>query len=485
VALPIGLGLLLLLGAVVGGAVFMSRRPPAAATASTGPAIATPIAPVAPGAPPPRLALPSAEPDEPALVTLPTPSVGERARNAEAHALLPLTPAAPIWGTADALVTLQVFGDLECPHTRKTLGSAVRMASRFGERLRLVYSHRPLSRRPLGLDAARAIAGLALRSPDASWRALAEAAGGVDSPEPSEVERWFSRAGVDADPRKLSASPEAHARVEQDRLLAVALDVQLTPTLFVNGRRIIGETPDSLLEAAIENEARAVRWLRAEGVSSEDGYVRRVRRNLIGVEGGAPDRACVPSEAAPSSGPQEAPLTIVEFSDFQCTHCRLLEPILTRVLARHGGQVRRVWRSFVVSAQGRGDAIAAFALATRDLFGERAFWSLHAALNAIADGDFSDERLRAVAAKLGLDGTRIIEAAGAPSHLRALARDHELAESLGLDGAPTLFINGREIAGAVPAERLEAVIKEELAAARRITHGQNGGPSLQSLLCGG
>jgi predicted DsbA family dithiol-disulfide isomerase len=72
-----------------------------------------------------------------------------------------------------------------------------------------------------------------------------------------------------------------------------------------------------------------------------------------------------------------------------------------------------------------------------------------------------------------------------PRRLSELEQDQELANSLGLEGAPTLFINGRQIAGAVPAAALDGIVREELEAARRVARSGTPPTRFESLLCGG
>jgi protein-disulfide isomerase len=416
---------------------------------------------------------------------LPASAQGARTHPLDATALLPVSSGAAIWGVAEAPVTIALFGDLGCPHTRVALRRVVGLASRLEARVRLVFYHRPLDNRPFSMDAARVLAAVALKAgPDAAWRALNEASASTTTNE-GELERWLTVAGLEASPATLGHEPAALARVHDDSELAALLDVQATPTLFVNGRRLVGAPADETLERYVDDESRAVRWLRAQGVSASESYARRVRRNLIAVEDGAPNRACVPVDKAPALGAPEALVTLVEFSDFQCTHCRALEPALSAVMTRYSGQVRRVWRSFALPQHQNARKAAAFALAARDLGGERAFWAVHGALLAGPSDALGDDRLRALAGRLGLDGSRLLALSEEPRHAGELEQDHALAQSLGLDGAPTLFVNGRQVAGAVPAAALDAIVREELEAARRVARAGTAPGRFESLLCGG
>jgi protein-disulfide isomerase len=487
--------LVVLLGGAVTGLVFALRHPGSASTGPLG-AITPSAAPAPVLPPPPTLAPPSIangapgtsndsdNSDDSVPNAMPPSARGARASAQEAGALFPVTPGSTVWGTADAPVTVALFGDLGCPHTRSTLRAAVRAAAQLGPQLRLVFYHRPLAGRPFSLEAARALSAVALRSgADAAWRALNEASSSR-SAGPNELERWLTVAGVEAPPATLSAEPAAKARVQTDVDLGVVLDVQQTPTLFVNGRRLIGVPAPGALEVLIEEEGRAVRFVRAQGVPFADAYSRRVKKNLIGVDEGAPSRACVPVDKAPALGPPQALLTVIEFSDFECQHCRALEVSLAAVMARHPGTVRRVWRSFALPQHENARKAAAFALAARELGGEAAFWAVHAALLAGPSDALSEGHLRALATRLGLDGGRLRKAIDDPRRARELEQDQELGSSLGLEGAPTLFINGRKISGAVPASALEDVVREELDAARRVERHGTPAARFESLLCG-
>jgi protein-disulfide isomerase len=491
---PIALGLVVLVGGALAGLVFAVRRAESSASGTAArPGVAVPS--LAPTSAPPRLASPSfetpaAQPDgeaEPSLLpSLPSSPAGLRARPSEANALLPVASGATIWGAADAPVTLALFGDLGCPHTRLALRRVLRSALAAPGRLRLVFHHRPLDERVFSIQAARVLAGVARQAgSDAAWRVLTEAARSTSPPGLEELERWLSIAGIEAPHSALAGDPAALARLREDAELAVLLDVQSTPTLFVNGRRLIGAPPEALLARAVEDEARAVRWLRAQGVSSEQAYARRARRNLIGVEDGAANRACVPADKAPVDGAADALVTLVEFSDFECTHCRALEPALSAVLARYPGQVRRVWRSFALPQHPHARRAAAFALAARELGGERAFWAVHAALLAASADALGDASLRSLASRLGLDGPRLLAASDDPRRASELEQDHELARNLDIEGAPTLFVNGRRISGAVSAAVLDGVVREELDAARRVVRRGTRASSFEALFCGG
>jgi protein-disulfide isomerase len=498
---PIALGGLILVGGTIAGLVFALRDGSTrAARAATG-ASAVATAPATTGfgaAPPgvtapPKLPPPEFEDDEGGETTddPPEESVelsrspeGERVWPDESSALLPITKGQAVWGLATAPVTVALFGDLSCEHTRAELRSLARIVSRRGANVRLVFYHRPLAEHAQAKSAALVLAATSLQvGNDAAWRVLSKVAASAEEVNDDEVARWLSAAGVFASRESLLRDPLAAAQLEADRLLALKLDVRATPTIFVNGERVTGHVADAELERVIDVEARTMRWLVAQGIPPAQAYARRVRKNVIGVGLGVDARWCVPEEDAPAEGASAPLLTIVEFSDFECEACSSLEPALTATVARHANVVRRVWRSFALPQHRHAARAAAFALSARELGGDRAFWTVHAALFGARSVELDDEQLRRVAAHLGLDADKLLTLAERAERTTELERDHALAESLGLDGAPTLFMNGRRIAGAPPPEALEGLVREELDIAKRLTKAGADSARIRALLC--
>ncbi len=166
--------------------------------------------------------------------------------------------------------------------------------------------------------------------------------------------------------------------------------------------------------------------------------------------------AAVPITDRPSRGPVDAPVTIVEFTDYECPFCRRhATEILPVVLTRYGDSVRYVVRNFPLAAL-HPFAIAA-AQAAECAYRQGRFWEYHDAL--LRDtGPLSDAVLRAHAAAAGLDLAAFESCLQAEETRTAVARDLLDGWELGVNGTPTLFINGRRLRGAKSAEELERYI---------------------------
>jgi protein-disulfide isomerase len=167
--------------------------------------------------------------------------------------------------------------------------------------------------------------------------------------------------------------------------------------------------------------------------------------------------------AIPSRGPANAPITIVEFSDFHCPFCRRVAPTLRRVLEKYPTQVRLVYRDIPVDGlhpQARKAAEAA-----RCANDQGKFWEFHDRIYA-GPTDSSAATLKALAEQSGLDAPQFEQCVANDVHKAAVQADVEYAGSLGVTGTPTFFVNGRVMVGAQPYEAFVQLIEDELALAK-------------------
>jgi protein-disulfide isomerase len=177
--------------------------------------------------------------------------------------------------------------------------------------------------------------------------------------------------------------------------------------------------------------------------------------NTTGVQ-----RVSVSTDGQPALGPGNAPVTIVEFSDYQCPYCQKWDQeVYNQLLASYPDKIRFVYRDLPLPMH--SEAIPAAEAA--DCAGAQGvYWKYHAALFSgqytLSRGDY--ER---IASDLGLDTTAFTACLDDHRYLAAVNANASYAASLGLTGTPSFFINGRELIGALPIEQFKAIIDEELA----------------------
>ena len=149
-------------------------------------------------------------------------------------------------------------------------------------------------------------------------------------------------------------------------------------------------------------------------------------------------------------GAPDAPVTVVEYGDFECPYCGAAAPVLREVIDGSEGQVRLVFRHFPVFTKHPFALTAALAA---EASGDR-FWSMHDQLFA-HQPKFTDAELERYATEAGVPGRVTREAAQA--FRPAVEADYRSGGELGVRGTPTLFVDGRLYRGkvSVPALRSE------------------------------
>jgi protein-disulfide isomerase len=179
-----------------------------------------------------------------------------------------------------------------------------------------------------------------------------------------------------------------------------------------------------------------------------------------------PDRIhTVNTQGAPTQGPDNAPVTIVEFSDFQCPFCAKVVPTLKQIEERYKDRVRIVWKHLPLSIHedARGAALAA-EVARR----QGKFWEFHDRLFANQD-KLGLEDLKAHARELQLDMTRFEADLQNGEDNKRIDADVAEAATLGVSGTPGFFVNGRFVYGAQPYETFAKIIDEEIEKAKATT----------------
>ncbi len=177
-----------------------------------------------------------------------------------------------------------------------------------------------------------------------------------------------------------------------------------------------------------------------------------------------PLRVEVADAGAPAKGPADAPVTIIEFSDFECPYCSRVTPTLERVTKEYGEKVRLVFRQFPLNSIHPNAQKAAEASLCAHAQGR--FWDMH-------DTMFKEQRalgvdqLKQKAARLELDTEEFNTCLDSGRYAAQVAADLEAGAEAGVSGTPAMFVNGRFLSGAQPYEAIAEVIDDELARAER------------------
>jgi protein-disulfide isomerase len=160
----------------------------------------------------------------------------------------------------------------------------------------------------------------------------------------------------------------------------------------------------------------------------------------------------------PAKGPANAPVTIVEFSDFQCPFCSRLTPTLKAVEEKYGSKVRLVFRQYPLPFHQNAEKAAEASLCALD---QGKFWELHDAMFG-NQAELGVDQLKAKAASLGLNADKFNKCLDSGEKAPAIQADVKAGSAAGVSGTPAMFINGRFINGAVPIDNITTVIDDEL-----------------------
>jgi len=181
-----------------------------------------------------------------------------------------------------------------------------------------------------------------------------------------------------------------------------------------------------------------------------------------------PPRINVDSSGRPARGPADAPVTIVEFSDFQCPYCAQMARILHELDAMYVGKIRLVFRDFPLPMH-KDAAKAAEAAACAGDQGK--YWQMHDRLFA-GQKSLTRADLERYAADAGLQTGRFSTCLDGGKHAADWQKDRRDGEQYGVTGTPALFVNGRPVFGAATIQDLRLVIDEELERAQAVSGKQ-------------
>lgn len=163
----------------------------------------------------------------------------------------------------------------------------------------------------------------------------------------------------------------------------------------------------------------------------------------------------------PAFGPEDAPVTIVEFSDFECPFCaRFRSETFDALAEQYDGQIRFVYRDFPLSSIHPDAQKAAEAAECADDQGM--FWEMHDVIFA-NQSNMGVAALSGFAEDLELDMSDFDECLNNGKYADEVLADLQEGQTYGVTGTPTFFINGVRLVGAQPLSAFQAIIDQELA----------------------
>jgi protein-disulfide isomerase len=223
--------------------------------------------------------------------------------------------------------------------------------------------------------------------------------------------------------------------------------------------------PARVQGAALPQVHDAIKSLLVEQRMAEahDAFVGKLKAKVAVNVLLEPPRQKVDVAGHPAKGPADAPVELVEFSDFQCPFCQRANPTVEQVLKTYGDRIHFVYRHYPLPSHPNARPAAEAAACANE---QGRFWPYHDELFR-NPGDLTDAGLKQHAVAAGLDTAKFNACVDGHQLKSEVDRDIREGNEAGVTGTPAFFINGRALEGAQPFEVFKRVIDEELASAGR------------------
>jgi protein-disulfide isomerase len=356
-----------------------------------------------------------------------------------------------IRGSDKAPVVVLVFSDFEsfpCARSASVLDGFLRQT----KQIRVIFKHAPAATNPNALLAHEA--ALAAGAQGKFWEMHDTLFENQTKLSRADLLGYAKALGLNLPVFQQALDNHTYRPiVERDLAEAKGLGIVTTPTFFVNGRRLVGPQGYASLGAVIETLLAGI------------PPSQRVQEEIVA---SGPAQA-INIEHAPAKGPATAPVSLVEFTDFECPFCAQAAPIVHQLLAAYPTQVHFAFKHYPLPMHKESPLAHEAALAAGE---QGKFWEMHDLLFATQDKLTRDD-LIAKAKQLNLDVARFTKDLDGHRFKPQVDADRQEGNRLGVDGTPFFFINGHAISGAVDLPTfktlIDAALKESAAPAAKPT----------------
>ena len=379
----------------------------------------------------------------------------------------------PWTGAKKPKVTIVEWSDFQCPFCGRVEPTLKQILETYKDDVRIVWRNEPLGFHPNAMPAAKAAMAAFRQGNDKFWKMHALLFANQAQLSEAKYQEWAKEIGLDvARWQKDKESPEVAALIAKDNSYAQQVGADGTPSFFINGKLVSGAMPFETFKAIIDEQIKKADELLKKGVKHDKLYQELVDEN-VKAAGGSPQAQAAPGAPAaeqrfeveagnaPAKGPKNAPVTIVEWSDFQCPFCGRAQPTLKQIMEQYAGKVRLVWKNQPLSFHPNAMPAAEAAMAAYEVGGADKFWKMHDRFFE-KQNELSPAFYEQVAGEIGLDVGRWKAAVESRKAQPAIQADMSAGNAVGANGTPTFFINGKKLVGAMPFESFKAVIDAEL-----------------------
>jgi protein-disulfide isomerase len=368
----------------------------------------------------------------------------------------------PVKGGKEALVTLVVFSEFQCPFCKRVEPTIKQILDTYKDDVRVVWKDNPLPFHPRAVPAATfARTAFVEKGNDGFWKAHDALFESQPKLEDADLQALAGTVGVNWGSVEANIKSNKFAdKFEASQDLAMDLQARGTPHFFVNGIRLAGAQPFEKFKEVIDAQLVKAKAVVAKGTPRAKVYDEIMKE---GKEPPPPEKKTI--GAAPSDSPvkgnKNAKIVIQEFSDFECPFCSRVNPTMAQVLQEYGDDVKVVWRNMPLPFHKSAPLAAEAAYEVYKQKGDKAFWDYHDKLFASqkAPGGIERENLEKFASELGVDMAKFKKALDDRTHKARVEADAKAGNDAGVSGTPAFIVNGYFISGAQPFGAFKKVIK--------------------------
>ncbi len=333
-----------------------------------------------------------------------------------------------------ALVTIVEFSDFQCPYCSRAAATVGELEKAYGEKVRIVFKHTPLPFHQNAKPASSAAIAAGLQGK--FWEFYDKAFANQTALTDENFEAWAKELKLNVDKFNKDRKDESVAKqIEDDIAGGQLVGIRGTPGFMINGRKVVGAQPANVFKAVIDEEIAKAEKAGKKGPAYYDGIIENGK-----VFSELGDKKDIDVEGLPFKGPKDAAVTIIEFSDFQCPFCSKVNAPVEAALEKDP-KIKVVFAHFPLSFHQNAKPASIMAQEAWEQSPEK-FWKLHAQMFA-NQKDLSEENITKWATEAGVDVSKLTDAKK-KKHEEFLNKIQELGNKSGVEGTPTLFINGRK-----------------------------------------
>lgn len=389
--------------------------------------------------------------------------------------MVPVTDKDPMKGSKNALVTIVEFSDFQCPFCSRVNPTIDQLMEKYGDKIRVVFKQQPLPFHQEADEAAEI--SLAAHEQGKFWEmhdALFAAQKQMKGADMTELGgKLAQQIGINAGKLQNALKQGKYKeQVKADMTLAAKVGARGTPNFFVNGVQLVGAKPYPAFEAEVKKQIEIAEKLQKEkGLKGNALYTAAVEYN----KANAPKAPAAPAKPAQppakvdldqlkigpayTKGPKNAPITIFEFSDFQCPYCNRGNQTLQQVAKKYGDKVRIVFKAYPLPFHKEAEPAHRAALAAGK---QGKFWEYHDKMFANQAALKQPGIFEKTAEELGLNMAKFKTDMESDWAKKQVADEMKEGQAVGVRGTPAFFVNGNRIVGAQPPTKFEEIIEAEL-----------------------